>query len=65
MDAGKVLGVLLELSVEQAAALASKITGVNRSELYQAALARKAGDGGDSSSSSKAKAIAKGKGDRG
>ena len=66
VDAGKVLGVLLEeLSVKQAAALASKITGVNRSELYQAALAIKAGDGGDSSSSSKAKAIAKGKGDRG
>ncbi|MBK7658963.1 MAG: 16S rRNA (cytidine(1402)-2'-O)-methyltransferase [Betaproteobacteria bacterium] len=64
MDAGKVLGVLLEeLSVKQAAALASKITGVNRSELYQAALAIKAGDGGDSSS--KAKAKAKGKGERG
>lgn len=45
VDAGKVLAVLLEeLSVKQAAALASKITGVNRSELYQAALAMKAGD---------------------
>jgi 16S rRNA (cytidine1402-2'-O)-methyltransferase len=42
VDPKHVLEVLLtELSVKQAAALASKITGVNRSELYQMALAKK------------------------
>ncbi|MDH5263202.1 MAG: 16S rRNA (cytidine(1402)-2'-O)-methyltransferase [Betaproteobacteria bacterium] len=39
VDPRRVLEVLLaELSVKQASALASKITGVNRSELYQMAL---------------------------
>ena len=39
VDPQRVLEVLLaELSVKQASALASKITGVNRSELYQMAL---------------------------
>ena len=39
VDPGRVLEVLLaELSVRQAAALAAKITGVSRSELYQLAL---------------------------
>jgi len=62
IDAGKVLGVLLEeLSVKQAAALASRITGVNRSELYQAALEVKASDVGRSKVSAKAR----GKGGRG
>ena len=65
VDAGKVLAVLLEeLSVKQAAALASKITGVNRSELYQAALAMKGGQR-DESGGGEAKANAKGRGGRG
>jgi 16S rRNA (cytidine1402-2'-O)-methyltransferase len=65
VDAGKVLGVLLEeLSVKQAAALASRITGVNRSELYQAALAMK-GEGGGEALIVGAKAKGRGKGDRG
>jgi 16S rRNA (cytidine1402-2'-O)-methyltransferase len=42
VDPKRVLEVLLaELSVKQAAALAAKITGVNRSELYKQALAMK------------------------
>ncbi len=42
VDPQRVLEVLLaELSVKQAAALAAKITGVSRSELYQMALAMK------------------------
>ncbi len=68
VDAAKVLGVLLEeLSVKQAAALASKITGVNRSELYQAALAMKADgeDADEAMAKAKAKAKVKGKGGRG
>ena len=65
VDAGKVLGVLLEeLSVKQAAALASRITGVNRSELYQAALAMK-GEGGGEALIAGAKANRRGKGGRG
>ena len=47
VDPLHVLEVLLaELSVKQTAALASKITGVNRSELYQRALAMKGEDAG-------------------
>jgi len=42
IDPKRVLEVLLgELSVKQAAALAAKITGISRSELYQMALAMK------------------------
>jgi 16S rRNA (cytidine1402-2'-O)-methyltransferase len=42
VDPVKVLGTLLaELSVKQAASLASRITGANRSELYRTALAMK------------------------
>jgi 16S rRNA (cytidine1402-2'-O)-methyltransferase len=56
VDPRRVLEELLEeLSVKQAAALAAKITGANRSELYAMALAMK-GEGGEA----KAKARTKG-----